>query len=183
MSSEDNPWKTLSSKQIYTNPWIKLREDAVITPAGTPGIYSVVSPHGVATGVVALTDQNQIVLVGQYRYTTEVYSWEIPEGGSEKGEDPLTAIKRELLEEAGYTATQWEPLGGELHLSNCFTDERGYLFLARNLTLSKSNPDDTEKLVVKVIPITEALQMVEEGKIYDCLSVVGILRTARLLGL
>jgi hypothetical protein len=74
-----NPWKKLSSKTVYRNPWITVREDQVITPGGHPGIYGVVETR-VATGVVALTDDQHIFLVGQYRYPLDVYSWEIPEG-------------------------------------------------------------------------------------------------------
>ncbi|MCB0338105.1 MAG: hypothetical protein KDD53_00810, partial [Bdellovibrionales bacterium] len=68
-----NPWKKLSDKIVYSNDWISVREDQVIRPDGKPGIYGVVSSR-VATGVVALTDQNDIHLIGQYRYPTEQYS-------------------------------------------------------------------------------------------------------------
>lgn len=179
---ETNPWKTLSSKQVYKNPWISVREDQVITPNGKPGIYGVVESK-VATGVVALDDDNNIILVGQYRYPTKVYSWELPEGGAEPSESPLVAIKRELKEEAGISAKNWEPLGDEIHLSNCFTAERAFLFLARNLTQTESSPDETEQLQVKKIPIKEALQMVLNGKIYDALTIIGILRVSRILGI
>ena len=180
--TQQNPWKTLSTRMIYENPWISVREDQVIRPNGTPGIYGVVEAR-LATGVVALTEENEVYLVGQYRYPTNVYSWEIIEGGADTGEDALTAITRELKEEAGLTAAHWEELGGEFHLSNCFSAERGRLFLARRLTDGESAPDDTEQLQVKKVPFAEALRMVDSGEIVDAVSIIGILRAQRHLGL
>jgi 8-oxo-dGTP pyrophosphatase MutT (NUDIX family) len=177
--SGSNPWKTVSSRVIYKNPWITLREDQVVNPAGNPGIYSVVETR-VATGVVALDADGCIVLVGQYRYPTEVYSWEIPEGGGEAGETPLATIQRELEEEAGVRALSWEPLGEEFHTSNCISNEQAFLFLARDLVPGKQNPDETEKIAVKRVPFSEALAMVDRGEIKDAMSIVAILRAARL---
>ena len=176
--SESNPWKKLSSKVIYKNPWITLREDEVIKPNGEPGIYGVVVPR-IATGVVAISENKEIYLVGQYRYPTDVYSWEIPEGGAEEGEDPLDAIKRELKEEAGVTALHWETLGSEIHLSNCFTSERAFLYFATGLIEGKSAPEETEVLAVKKVPFQEALKMVERGEIFDAMTIMGILLASK----
>ncbi len=93
-----NPWRTLSSRIVYRNPWLTLREDTVIRPDGAEGIYSVVEMRP-SCGVVAINEDNQIALVGQWRYVHGKYSLEIPTGGSEEGEAPLDAAKRELLEE------------------------------------------------------------------------------------
>jgi 8-oxo-dGTP pyrophosphatase MutT (NUDIX family) len=158
-----------------------VREDQVLAPSGKPGIYGVVEPR-LAVGVVALTDQHEIFLVGQYRYPLDVYSWEIPEGGGEENESALVTAQRELQEEAGIIAASWEPLGGEVHISNCYTSERGYLFLARDLTSVTAAPDETEELALKKIPFRDALSMVEDGVITDSLSIIAILRTARILG-
>lgn len=176
----ENPWKTISTKVMYRNPWISVREDQVIRPDGTPGIYGVVETK-IATGVVALTDDNQVYLVGQYRYPLQQYSWEIIEGGAEAGEDPFVAITRELEEEAGLRAAQWLQLGDEFHLSNCFSAERGMLYLARNLTSVPSRPDSTEVLQVKQVPLRIALAMVDRGEIKDGMSIVGLLRAERYL--
>jgi ADP-ribose pyrophosphatase len=175
-----NPWKRLSTRIVYENPWIRVREDQVISPTGKPGIYGVVEPR-IATGVVALSEDQHIALVGQYRYPVDQYSWEIPEGGSEIGEDPLAAAQRELREETGISATQWERLGGEVHLSNCFSSERGVLFLARGLSFGESQPDHTEVLKVRSVSVREALTMVDDGEIKDSLSIIAILRLARWL--
>ncbi|MCF6287421.1 MAG: NUDIX hydrolase, partial [Candidatus Hydrogenedentes bacterium] len=144
---ERNPWKTLSSEVKYQNPWISVREDQVIRPDGQPGIYGVVDCR-VATGVLAFSEDDELYLVGQYRYALGCYSWEIIEGGAETGEDPLEACKRELQEEAGLVAERWEPLGHEIHLSNCHSSERGFLFVAHGLSHVGATPEGTEELQV-----------------------------------
>lgn len=177
-----NPWKTLSSQSKYKNAWISVREDQVIRPDGTPGIYGVVETK-VATGVIALTPDNQIYLVGQYRYPVNVYSWEIVEGGAELDEEPILGAKRELREEAGLTASEWQQLGGPVHLSNCYSAETAYLYLARRLTQVGSSPDGTEMLEVRKVPFHEALEMVDTGLITDAMSIIAIFRAQRLLAL
>lgn len=171
---ERNPWKTLSSEVKYENPWITVREDQVIRPDGKPGIYGVVDCR-VATGVIALTEADEVYLVGQYRYALDCYSWEIIEGGAEVGEDPLEACKRELQEEAGLLADHWEPLGHELHLTNCHSSERGFLYVARGLHHVGASPEGTEELQVKKVPWAEAVAMVDRGEINDAFSIMAIL--------
>lgn len=157
-----------------------MREDQVLRPDGSPGIYGVIEAK-VATGVVALTPEREIYLVGQYRYPTQCYSWEIIEGGAEPGEPPLSAVQRELQEEAGLAARQWEQLGGVIHLSNCFSAEVAYLFTATELSEVPRNPDVTEILEVRKVSFAEALRMVDAGEITDALTVIGILRAHRRL--
>lgn len=177
---ERNPWTTLSSKVVYENAWMRVREDQVLRPDGEPGIYGMVV-KGAATGVVAIDEQDRVVLVGQYRYPTSRYSWEIVEGGAEAGETPLEAIQRELAEETGLAARSWEPLGGEVQISNCVTAELGYLFVARDLyAVGDPSPDATEELRVERVPFAEALARVDSGEISDAFSVIALLRLARL---
>lgn len=175
MVDERNPWRRLSSRPIYENPWIKVREDQVIRPDGNPGIYGVVELQTWAIGVVALADNGDTFLVGQYRYTLDLYSWEIPEGGGAKDDTPLAAAQRELREEAGITAARWTYLG-EVHLSNSVTDEAGCVFLAEDLTYGAAEPDGTEELALRRLPLAEAVQMALTGEISDALAVVGLLR-------
>jgi 8-oxo-dGTP pyrophosphatase MutT (NUDIX family) len=176
--SEASPWKTLSSRVVYQNPWMTVREDQVIRPDGKPGIYGVID-KGAATGVVAIDDEGRVVLVGQYRYPMGRYSWEIVEGGAESGEEPLQAAQRELREEAGLVAADWEPLGGVLQVSNCVTSEEGFLFLARGLSEVPAEPEGTEVLQIARVPLAQALARVDSGEIEDAMSVVALLRAAR----
>jgi 8-oxo-dGTP pyrophosphatase MutT (NUDIX family) len=175
LEEHDNPWRTLSSREVYENNWIRVREDKVIRPDGEPGIYGVVHFRNIAVGVLAVEDDDSIYLVGQYRYTLKRYSWEIPEGGCPEGEEPLSAAKRELEEETGLRAELWERLG-EAHLSNSVTDEWGVWYLARGLTQGKHSPEGTEKLEVRRVPFQEALRMVLTGEITDALSMMAIMQ-------
>jgi 8-oxo-dGTP pyrophosphatase MutT (NUDIX family) len=176
---EKSPWKTLASRSVYDNDWIRVREDDVIRPNGERGIYGVVSPLRVATGVVALDESDELILVGQFRYALNQYSWEIPEGGADPGEAPLEGAKRELREETGLIATSWRQLGGPVHLSNCFTDEVGYVFVARDLEQVEPSPDATEELKLRRVSLADALDEVDRGEITDAVSVIALLRLAR----
>ena len=177
---DENPWKTLSTRTVYSNPWISVREDKVIRPDGKPGIYGVVETS-IATGVVALTPQQEVYLVGQFRYTMNEYSWEIIEGGSAEGETALEAAKRELQEEAGLVAETWENLGAEVHLSNCFSSEIGRLFLASGLSQTQSSPEGTEQLEIQRLPLSRCLEMIANGEIKDAMSIIGLTRAAETL--
>jgi 8-oxo-dGTP pyrophosphatase MutT (NUDIX family) len=182
-TKERNPWTRLSSMPVYENPWIAVREDKVLKPNGEPGIYGVVSFKNKAIGIIPLSAEGDTWLVGQYRYTLDEYSWEIPMGGSPIGEeDILTTAKRELQEETGLTASQWELLG-RLHTSNSVTDEEGFVFLASQLQQGDTRFEDTEILKIKRLPLTEALEWVMSGRITDAISVAGLLMLARKLGI
>ncbi|MHB2148655.1 NUDIX domain-containing protein [Calditrichota bacterium LG25] len=174
-----NPWKKLSSRIIYQNPWIRLREDQVITPTGTKGIYGVVDPYP-AIGIVPISKDGFTYLIGQYRYTLNIYSWEIPEGGGQAKESIFQGAQRELLEETGFKASKWAYLGSA-YTSNSFTNEVAYLYLAWDLTAGKTNPDHTEQLEIRKVKFTEAWEMVEKGIIKDAMSIIGLLRAKMLL--
>ena len=169
-----NPWRTLASRQVYDNAWINVREDSVIRPDGEQGIYGVVHFKNIAVGILAVEDDS-IYLVGQYRYTLEQYSWEIPEGGCPEGEDPLDAAKRELAEETGLRAENWEKMG-TAHLSNSSSDELAIWFLATGLKQGEHNPEGTERLTIRRIAFNEALEMVFKGEITDALSQLAIMQ-------
>jgi 8-oxo-dGTP pyrophosphatase MutT (NUDIX family) len=170
-----NPWRRLSSRQVYENDWISLREDQVIRPDGAPGIYGVVQFKNIAVGVIAMEEDESIYLVGQYRYTTQHYSWEIVAGGCALSEDPLGAAKRELGEETGLSAQSWERLG-QAHLSNSVTNELAVWYLARGLTQGNDCPEGTEKLEVRRVKFVEALSMVLQGEITDALSMLALMQ-------
>jgi len=171
---KENPWRTTTSKVVYDNSWISVREDSVIRPDREPGIYGVVHFKNIAIGILAI-EAEFVYLVGQYRYPLDRYSWEIPEGGCEEGEDPLAAARRELEEETGLRAARWEQMG-EAYLSNSVTDEHAIWFLATELTEGTRSPEGTEQLDVCRITFDEALEMVFRGEITDALSSLAIMK-------
>ena len=176
-------WKTISSSKIYSNPWIQVTEYRVINPAGKPGIYGKVHFKNKAIGIIALDHEMNTWLVGQHRYTLNEWSWEIPEGGGPKKINVLKSAKRELKEETGLTANKWTQIQ-RVHLSNSVSDEEGFIFLAEELREGTRQLEDTEAdMKVWKLPFTEALSMALNGKITDGLSVLGILKVGRLLGI
>lgn len=175
MNPQKNPWIILAGKPQYENPWIRLTEYQVLNPSGGKGIYGVVHFKNLAIGVIALDELQQTYLVGQYRFPLEQYSWEIPEGGGPLGTDPLESAKRELLEETGLQAAEWQELL-RLHLSNSVSDELGIVYIARQLSQHVAKPEETEALQVKRLPFETAYQMVMNGEITDSLSVAAILK-------
>jgi 8-oxo-dGTP pyrophosphatase MutT (NUDIX family) len=176
---QKNPWTTLSSREIYLNPWIRVREDQVLKPNGTPGIYGVVEYRNRAVGVVPIDKDGYTWLVGQYRYTHNRYEWEIPEGGCPEGESLEDCARRELLEETGLVASELEPLLLDIQLSNSIGNETAHLFIARGLTQETPQPEDTEQITIRRLPLSEAIQMAATGQIRDSMSVIALLFLAR----
>jgi 8-oxo-dGTP pyrophosphatase MutT (NUDIX family) len=180
MNHHANPWKVLAQKPIYENAWISLTEYDVLNPSGGHGIYGKVHFRHLAVGVLPLDDKLNTYLVGQYRFPLSQYSWEIPEGGAEEGEDPLDAAKRELEEETGIRAGLWTGLLS-MHLSNSVTDEFAVIYLARQLEQHRALPEATEKLEIKKMAFDEAYRMVDQGLITDSMSVAAILNLRLML--
>jgi 8-oxo-dGTP pyrophosphatase MutT (NUDIX family) len=180
-NTENNPWKKLSTRHIYDNPWIRIEEDKVVRPDGVEGIYGRVHMKNKAIGIVAIDACENIWLVGQYRYTLKEYSWEIPTGGGPADEDNLTSAKRELKEETGLTAGKWTEIL-RIHTSNSITDEEGFVYLAEDLTEGDTDFDATEVIQVRNVPLHKAVRMVMDNEITDSLSIAGILKLARILG-
>lgn len=177
---EHNPWTTIDSHKIYENQWIGLTEHNVINPSGGKGIYGEVHFKNYAIGIMALDEDHNTWLVGQYRFPLKAYSWEIPEGGGPLESDPLDSAKRELLEETGLTANEWTEMQ-RIHLSNSVSNELGIIYMARELSQGESSPEETEQLTIRKLPFDEAYQMVMNGEITDSLSVAAILKTKILI--
>lgn len=178
---EQNPWKTQKIKEIYENPWIKVEEHEVINPAGNPGIYGKVHFKNKALGIIPVDNEGNTWLIGQYRYPLDCYSWEIPMGGGPIELDILESAKRELKEETGITAQKWTEVL-RIHTSNSVTNEEGFVYLAEELEEGETEFEETEVLAVKKLPFKKALEMVLNGEITDGISIAGILKVARFLG-
>jgi len=170
---EGNPWQRVSRRVAYDNPWISVLHDDVVRPDGLPGIYGVVHFKHLAIGVVPMDAQDRVLLVGQFRYTMNHYSWEIPEGGGDLDENPEAAARRELVEETGYRGGKWREIC-RAELSNSVSDEVTILFVATDLEAGPSSPEGTEQLQMRWVPFQETLRMIAEGEIVDAMSILAL---------
>lgn len=177
MNEKIGGWKTKTSQSVYENPWIQISHHEVVTPAGTDGIYGVVHFKNIAIGVLPIDAEGNTWLVKQSRYALNQYTWEIPEGGCPEGESPLAAAQRELEEEVGLQARDWQQLM-TMHLSNSVTDESCVIFIARDLFAGTQQLEATEDIEVKKLPLRAAIDMVMRGEITDSISVAALLRAA-----
>lgn len=175
MKNETNPWTIISSEEKYDNAWINLTEYQVINPNGGKGIYGKVHFKNLAIGIIPINKNDEIILIGQYRFPLDVYSWEIPEGGGKLGVDPIDSAKRELLEETGLKANTWTKLM-EMHLSNSVSDELAIIYVAEDLEQFDAEPEETEQLEIRKVHFDEAFNMVMNGEITDSMTVAAILK-------
>ena len=172
-------WKTLSSRPIYENPWMKLREDIAEMPNGKTTIYGVVE-CAECVGVLPFIDDDHVVMVRQYRYVFgENQRWEMPTGGVKPGESLVEAARRELREEVGYDAAELQPVC-TYFTSKSIMHEVGHLFIGRALTAVEAIPDETEFLEIAIFPFRDVLQMVLDSDIRDSMTVITVLHAARL---
>lgn len=176
------PWKTLSSRTVYENPWARVREDIAEMPNGKTTIYGVVE-CGQCVGVLPFVDNEHVVLIRQYRYVfSENIRWEMPTGGVISGETIEEAAHRELREESGYDASDLEPVCA-YYPSKSIMQEVAHLFIGRGLTQVHGVPDHTEFFEIEIFPFARVLQMVKDSEIRDSMSVIAILHAARRLGM
>lgn len=101
-----NPFTLISTKKVYENPWISVREDSVIRPGGKEGIFGIIDMKDGVT-VIAVDKENNIITTNEFAYAIDDYSLEVVSGGMDDGENPLDCAKRELEEETGYRAKEW----------------------------------------------------------------------------
>lgn len=177
MAKKVGGWETRSVKSIYENPWIKLEHHEVLTPKKTEGIYGLVKFQHHAVGVIPVDAQGYTWLVKQSRYALNEYTWEIPEGGAALGENILAAAQRELAEETGLRANNWQELM-TLHPSNSVTDQAATIFIATELTQGAQALEDSEDIELAYMPIQQAVEMAMNGEITDAMSVAGLLKYA-----
>jgi 8-oxo-dGTP pyrophosphatase MutT (NUDIX family) len=176
MSKVLGPWRQLSCRTVYQNPWLRLEHHEVTTPAGTEGIYGKVCFQTVAVGVIPIDTEAYTYLVKQYRYPLEEDSWEIPEGGSPLQSSTLETARRELAEETGLRAEHWASLM-KLTTSNSVTDERAEVFVASGLRQGEDELEASEgDLAVMRLPLAEAFAMAMDGRITDGISVAALMK-------
>jgi len=159
--------KTISSKEIFNGKIISVRVDDVELPNGKTSKREIVKHPG-AVAVLAVTDENKIVLVEQYRKAMERTMVEIPAGKLEKGEDPKECARRELEEETGYECQAMEWLTS-FYTSPGFADEIIHLYIAKGLSQKEdaAGLDEDEFVNLEEVTLEVALQYVKEKKIYD----------------
>jgi len=180
LPSQPNPWKITSSEIVHETPWVRINHHTVINPGGSEGVYAVTEFKNLAIGILPLDENNNTWIVGQYRFPINQYSWEIPEGGGKPDVPPLESAQRELEEECGIVARDWQLLL-TAHTSNSATNEIAYMYVARGLSFTQSHPDEDERLEVKKLPFDELYQLVMNNEITDSLSVMSVLKAKILL--
>ncbi|MBT8471299.1 MAG: NUDIX hydrolase [Marinicaulis sp.] len=172
--TKNGPWVVRSSRLTFENPWIRVTDHDVLHPDGSDGEYGVVSFKNIAIGVLPITERGETWLVGQHRFPSEKYSWELPEGGGLVDDSPLESAKRELREETGVSAENWIELT-RFDVSNSVTDERAICFLAYGLHHGQSAPEPSELLDVKKVPLKDVYHNVMTGEISDSLTIMMVL--------
>jgi ADP-ribose pyrophosphatase len=171
---EDGSWRTLGREYVYRSPWCAFRVDGVELPGGQAIEYGVLESGGFAA-VVAVTGEDEVVLVRQWRQPLGQFTLELPSGGVEAGEDASGAARRELMEEAGYRAEGLERLTS-VHTSTGRSTEVGHVFRCSAVKDGRGPaPEPTEFIRVVEVPIGEALAMVRDGRITDAATVLGLL--------
>ena len=178
--AEQPTWQRVESRIAYENPWTSIREDKVIRPDGSPGLYGVVvgRPSVIIAG---FTDDGQIILTNQYRYPIERFIWELPGGGTD-GQPPLEAAKREFWEETGFEAERWEEAAVFYPMSGLLT-ETCYVFCAYGLRQTDSHAREEEGIgQVRPVPVAEIQAMITAGDFLDGQSLAALLLALKTHG-
>lgn len=170
------PWQQLTSRRVYANKWMAVREDQVRLPDGRETIYGVVD-CGNCVGVLPFVDRDHVLLVGQFRYVAQRFTWEMPTGGVRAGESLEAAAQRELEEEAGRRARRLAWISS-YHTSKSVMNETAHLYLGEELSPAERPPDETEFIERRVFPFREVLGMVQRAEITDSMTVIAVLHAA-----
>jgi 8-oxo-dGTP pyrophosphatase MutT (NUDIX family) len=174
LQEQDSPWRTLSKERRYEDDYFSVDEHQVVNAAGHVAPYGVVHFKKSGLRILPVDDDGSLFLVGLFRYGAQYYSWELPAGGHERGEDLKETAARELKEEAGLKAKCWLELSRYVP-SGSLTDERDTTYLAWHLTPAKARSDEQEVLQVKRVPFVDAVRFALDGNIQDSGSVASIL--------
>ena len=165
--------KTLSSQLIYDGQVVKLRVDTVSMPDGRGATREIVE-HSDCIAVVAIDADGNVLLVNQFRKAVEKELLEIPAGGIEDGEDPVTTVRREMQEETGYLPQKVKKLGG-FYSAPGYCSEYLHLYLATDLIPSRLYAEDTESIELVRMPVSQIPALIASGKICDAKSIAGLL--------
>lgn len=179
--SERNPWRRIEARVVFESRYFRVRHDRVVAPDGTPVDYPFIDYRVPVVTIAPVTVDGRIYLVRQWRYPWEASSWELPAGHCEPGEAPAEAARRELLEEAGLVAAEWQELPflrPGASLTACF-----HPFIARDLAPVPTAREATEAdMEVRVLPLVDAVEAALRGDIRHAVSVAVLLQVARRLG-
>ena len=165
--------KTIASKTIYDGKILSLKVDTVLLPNGKETTREVVVHPGAVT-IAAVTDNQEVIMIKQFRYPAGKILWELPAGKIDAGEDPKDCALRELAEETGFGARETKHIS-TFYTTPGFSDEIMHVFWAGNLYPDKKIPDDDEFIDIHKIPLKKAVEMVVSGEITDGKSIAGIL--------
>jgi 8-oxo-dGTP pyrophosphatase MutT (NUDIX family) len=175
ISKKLKPWTKISEKIVHKNPWFCVFQEKFITPARTIGDYFIIHTNETDRSVfIVPVDGDKIIFTYQYRYTIKKWTLELPGGGQEKNCTAIVAAKKELEEELGYKSKIWKKLGIYTPWSGPCA-EQCTVFLANSLVKTRQNLEETEQgLKIKKIPIAEAYQLLDDGKISDCQTIAAL---------
>jgi len=171
---EKGPYKVLSSREIYRNPWILVREDKVIHPGGREGIFGVIEMTRGVT-ILPVNSKQEVYLVREYKYGAEKEVLSIIGGTVENSDTELSTAKRELKEETGLEAKKWVKLGNFNAYENVVKAKKIPLYLALDLTQGERHLNGDEILSVFKVPLSQAIEMVLNNSINSELSALAIL--------
>lgn len=168
------------SREIFDGRILHMFEDTVRLPNGHATTREVVRHIG-AVCVIPVLDDGRVVMERQFRYPIDQVIWEIPAGKLDsREEDPLEAAKRELREETGYFAENWQHIG-VFYPAAAYSDEKIHMYLATGLHTGQRELDEDEFLDVELVPLTELADMVMSGQITDAKTQVAVLKAAKIL--
>lgn len=179
MSSESSPWQIKSSKTVYENRWMRIREDSVVTPTGTDGIYAVLESND-SVKIIAVDDEQRILLIHKFRYTDQSWAWELPGGGSDK-QEIIEAAQRELREETGVSADSWRQLG-RFNANGGFMTEFITTLLACDIHITDSFEKSDEVVAERrFFSLEKIYAMIDDGRINSGASIASLMLYHRWL--